>query len=137
MAEGPVSIRERKYIRNPLLNRRQFILEIIHPGKANLSRAEIAQQLMKRHKVESAQCVVTKGFRSSFGGGKSVGFVCIYDNLDSMKKFEHKFQAIRAGLTEKTESSRKQIKEAKNRGKKTRGTGVRIAKHKAKRTQDS
>lgn len=53
-----------------------------------------------------------------------------------MKKFSHKYKIIRAGLAEKTESSRKQIKEAKNRGKKTRGTGVRIAKHKAKRTQE-
>jgi len=50
---------------------------------------------------------------------------------------EQKFTLIRQGLAEKVESSRKQIKEAKNRGKKTRGTGVRQAKHKAKRSQDS
>jgi len=54
-----------------------------------------------------------------------------------MKKFSLKYKLIRAGLKDKVESSRKQIKEAKNRKKKTRGTGVRIAKHKAKRTQDS
>ena len=47
MADAPVSIRERKYIRNPLLNRRQFVLEIIHPGKANLSNKEMKDQLMK------------------------------------------------------------------------------------------
>lgn len=34
---------------------------------------------------------------------------------------------------EKKETSRKQIKEAKNRSKKIRGTGRRIAKHKAKK----
>ena len=34
---------------------------------------------------------------------------------------------------EKKETSRKQIKEAKNRGLKIRGTGRRIAKHKAKK----
>lgn len=37
------------------------------------------------------------------------------------------------GLREKKETSRKQIKEAKNRGKKIRGTGRRITKHKTKR----
>jgi len=44
---APVSIRERKYIRNPLLNRRQFVLEVTHPGKANLSRVELKAQLTK------------------------------------------------------------------------------------------
>lgn len=34
---------------------------------------------------------------------------------------------------DKKETSRKQIKEAKNRQKKIRGTGRRIAKHKAKK----
>eukprot|EP00614_Pseudopedinella_elastica_P013844 CAMPEP_0172585636 /NCGR_PEP_ID=MMETSP1068-20121228/5040_1 /TAXON_ID=35684 /ORGANISM="Pseudopedinella elastica, Strain CCMP716" /LENGTH=171 /DNA_ID=CAMNT_0013380173 /DNA_START=168 /DNA_END=683 /DNA_ORIENTATION=- len=137
MADGPVSIRERKYIRNPLLQRRQFVVEVIHPGKANLSRSELAAQLSKRHKVADEKCVVLKGFRSNFGGGKSVGFACIYDSIEAVKKVEQKFTLIRQGLAEKVESSRKQIKEAKNRGKKTRGTGVRQAKHKAKRSQDS
>ena len=40
---------------------------------------------------------------------------------------------LQHGLGEKKETSRKQIKEAKNRGLKTRGTGVATAKHKAKR----
>jgi len=40
---------------------------------------------------------------------------------------------VRAGLKDKVETSRKQIKEAKNRGKKIRGTGRRIALHKAKK----
>jgi small subunit ribosomal protein S24e len=37
------------------------------------------------------------------------------------------------GVTEKKETSRKAIKEAKNKGKKIRGTGRRTAMHKAKR----
>lgn len=136
MADAPVSIRERKYIRNPLLSRRQFILEVIHPGKPNLSRKEMTEQLTKRHKVVSPECVVLKGFRTQFGGGKSIGFVCIYDSVEAFKKYELKHFLIRAGVKEKVESSRKQIKEAKNRKKKTRGTGVRAAKHKAKRTAE-
>jgi small subunit ribosomal protein S24e len=87
--------------------------------------------------VSDEKCIVLKGFRTQFGGGRSLGFVCIYDSVEALKKIEHKFTAVRAGLAEKTESSRKQIKEAKNRGKKTRGTGVRLAKHKAKRSTDA
>jgi len=87
--------------------------------------------------VADAACIVLRGFRTQFGGGKSVGFACIYDTVEAMKKCEPKHNLIRNGLAEKKESSRKQLKEAKNRAKKTRGTGVRIAKHKAKRTADS
>jgi small subunit ribosomal protein S24e len=75
--------------------------------------------------------------RNNFGGGKSMGIVCVYDAVEFVKKYEPKHALIRNGLKDKKESSRKQIKEAKNRKKKTRGTGVRIAKHKAKRSSDS
>ena len=93
--------------------------------------------LYQRHKVSDATCIVLRGFRTAFGGAKTVGFCCIYDNVESVKKFEPKHNLIKNGLAEKVESSRKQIKEAKNRKKKTRGTGVRLAKHKAKRSQDN
>jgi hypothetical protein len=47
MADGPVSVREKKFLRNPLLQRKQFVLEVTHPGKANLSRTELKAQLTK------------------------------------------------------------------------------------------
>ncbi len=86
--------------------------------------------------MKETNLIVTRGFRAAFGGGKSVGFVNIYDSVEHLKKYESKFTHIRNGLAEKVESSRKQIKEAKNRKKKTEGTGVRAAKHKAKRSAD-
>ena len=52
---------------------------------------------------------------------------------DAAKKFEMKYKLVRNGLGEKAESSRKQLKEAKNRKKKVRGTGRRMAAHKAKK----
>jgi len=73
------------------------------------------------------------GFRTKFGGGKSTAFCLIYDNEESIRKFEPKHRLIRQGLQEKKETSRKAIKETKNKGKKIRGTGASIAKHKAKR----
>ena len=48
-------------------------------------------------------------------------------------KFEPKHRLVRQGLAERKERSRKALKEAKNKGKKVRGTGASIAKHKAKR----
>ena len=61
------------------------------------------------------------GPRLQFGGGKSSGFGLIYDNADAAKKFDPKHRRVRNGLMEKKATSRKQIKERKNRDKKVRG----------------
>mmetsp|Transcript_20491 Transcript_20491/g.28227 ORF Transcript_20491/g.28227 Transcript_20491/m.28227 type:complete len:137 (+) Transcript_20491:56-466(+) len=133
MADAPVTIRTRKFIRNALLARRQFIVDVIHPGRANVSKSELGERIAKMHKVNDANCVFMFGFKTAFGGGKSTGFCLIYDNIEAAKKFEPKYRLARAGILPKKETSRKQIKEAKNRQKKIRGTGRRIARHKAKK----
>jgi len=76
------------------------------------------------------------GFRTKFGGGKSTGFCLVYDNETAFRKFEPQHRQIRNGFAERKEKSRKAIKEAKNKGLKVRGTGARIAKHKAKRAAE-
>jgi len=129
----PVTVRTRKFIRNALLSRKQFIVDIIHPGRANVPKSELTEMIAKSHKVSDNQLISLFGFRSKFGGGKSTGFALIYDNLEAMKKIEPKHRLIRNGIQEKKETSRKQIKESKNRKKKIRGTGRRIAAHKAKK----
>lgn len=83
------------------------------------------------YKVKDANTVFLYGFRTAFGGGKSSGFALVYDTVNDAKRFEPKYRLVRQGLAEKVEKSRKQIKEAKNRGKKNRGVGRRIARHKA------
>ncbi|KUF97502.1 hypothetical protein AM588_10009557 [Phytophthora nicotianae] len=104
----PVTVRTRKFLRNSLLARRQMM-----------------------YKVKDANTVFLYGFRTQFGGGKSSGFGLVYDTVNDAKRFEPKYRLIRQGLVEKVETSRKQIKEAKNRAKKVRGVGRRIARHKA------
>ncbi len=89
------------------------------------------REFQQMYKVKDPNTVFLYGFRTAFGGGKSSGFGLIYDSVNDAKKFEPKHRLIRQGLAEKVETSRKQIKEAKNRGKKTRGVGRRIARHKA------
>jgi small subunit ribosomal protein S24e len=127
-----ITIRTRKFIRNTLLQRRQFIVDVIHPGKANVSRSELQETVAKMYKSQ-ANCVSLFGFRTAFGGGRSTGFCLIYDSVEAFIKFEPKHRRCRNGHAVRSEKSRKQIKEAKNRGLKIRGTGASIAKHKAKR----
>mmetsp|Transcript_108236 Transcript_108236/g.161935 ORF Transcript_108236/g.161935 Transcript_108236/m.161935 type:complete len:138 (-) Transcript_108236:84-497(-) len=129
----PVQIRTRKFIRNALLGRRQFIIDVIHPGRANLSKAELQEKVAEMYKVKDATTITMFGFRSAYGGGKSTGFALIYDTIEDAKKFEPKYRLARAGLVKGREGSRKQIKEKKNRMKKVWGVGRRIAKHKAKK----
>eukprot|EP00628_Pelagophyceae_sp_CCMP2097_P013402 CAMPEP_0206804410 /NCGR_PEP_ID=MMETSP0975-20121206/3706_1 /ASSEMBLY_ACC=CAM_ASM_000399 /TAXON_ID=483370 /ORGANISM="non described non described, Strain CCMP2097" /LENGTH=291 /DNA_ID=CAMNT_0054346457 /DNA_START=12 /DNA_END=888 /DNA_ORIENTATION=+ len=122
-----------KFMRNPLLQRKQFIIDVLHPGRANVPKSELYEMIAKSHKVADPQLISAFGFRSKYGGGKSSGFCLIYDSLESIKKYEPKYRLLRKGILEKKETSRKQIKEAKNRKKKIRGTGRRIANHKAKK----
>jgi small subunit ribosomal protein S24e len=110
------------------------IVDIIHPNRANVSKADLQELLAKKYKTE-AKTIVLFGFETAFGGGRSTGFCLIYDTIEDLTKFEPKYRQARAGIIPKKETSRKQIKEAKNRALKIRGTGRRIAKHKAKKAQ--
>eukprot|EP00560_Eucampia_antarctica_P001049 CAMPEP_0197840194 /NCGR_PEP_ID=MMETSP1437-20131217/45463_1 /TAXON_ID=49252 ORGANISM="Eucampia antarctica, Strain CCMP1452" /NCGR_SAMPLE_ID=MMETSP1437 /ASSEMBLY_ACC=CAM_ASM_001096 /LENGTH=137 /DNA_ID=CAMNT_0043449763 /DNA_START=552 /DNA_END=965 /DNA_ORIENTATION=+ len=132
MSDGAVVVKTRKFMRNPLLQRKQMIIDIIHPGRPNVPKTELQDVIGGMYKT-SAKQVVVFGFRTKFGGGKSTGFCLIYENEEALRKFEPKHRLIRQGFQEKKETSRKAMKEAKNKGKKIRGTGRSIAKHKAQR----
>ncbi|PWZ32286.1 40S ribosomal protein S24-2 [Zea mays] len=114
-------LRTRKFMTNRLLSRKQFMLEVIHPGRPNVSKAELKERLAKIYEVKDPDCIFVFKFRTNFGGGKSTGFGLIYDNLEAAKKFEPKYRLIRNDLATKVEKSRKQMKERKNRAKKIRG----------------
>merc|ERR1711915_1078970 len=101
---------------NRLLNRKQMIVDVYHPHVANVAKSQLQAKLYKTEE----QHVVLFGFRTAFGGGKSTGFCLIYDSLDVIKHFEPKYRLVRAGIIEREEQSRKQIKELKNRRKKVR-----------------
>jgi len=121
-AAAPVTIRTRKFITNRLLARRQFVVDVLHPSRANVSKAELSEKLAAIYKTDKAR-VVPFGFRTHFGGGRSTGFALIYDDEASQRKFEPKYRLIRSGLeTAPTKTSRKLRKERKNRAKKLRGT---------------
>merc|ERR1711997_617498 len=122
MAEaGNVTVRTRKFMTNRLLDRRQMVVDILHPGKATVSKTDIREKLAKMYKT-TPDLVMSYGFKTAFGGGKTTGFALVYDSMKSAKKFEPKFRLIRQGAAEKKGvTSRKQRKEKKNRMKKVRG----------------
>jgi len=119
---APVTLRTRKFITNRLLARRQFVLDVLHPGLPNVSKADLSEKLASLYKTDKNR-VVTFGFKTVFGGGRSTGFALIYDDEASQKKFEPRYRLVRSGLAPKiTKPSRKLRKERKNRAKKLRGT---------------
>jgi len=119
---APITLRTRKFVTNRLLARRQFVLDVLHPSRPNVPKAELAEKIASLYKTDKDR-VVPFGFRTQFGGGKSTGFVLIYDDEASQKKFEPKYRLIRSHLASKVDKpSRKLRKERKNRAKKFRGT---------------
>lgn len=91
---APITLRTRKFVTNRLLARRQFVLDVLHPSRPNVPKDELAEKIASLYKTTKER-VVPFGFRTQFGGGKSTGFVLIYDDEASQKKFEPKFRLIR------------------------------------------
>ncbi|KAJ1994478.1 hypothetical protein H4R33_000263 [Dimargaris cristalligena] len=127
-----VTLRTRKFMTNRLLQRKQMIVDVLHPGLSNLSKVDIRERLGKLYKADK-ECVFVFGMRNQFGGGKSSGFALIYDSLKSAQSFEPKYRMVRHGQAETIKVSRKQRKERKNRAKKLRGTAKTKAAGKDKK----
>ncbi|EOD47785.1 Ribosomal protein S24e [Neofusicoccum parvum] len=122
MADSQVTLRTRKFIRNPLLGRKQMVVDVLHPNRANVSKEELREKLAQLYKASKDQ-VNCFGFRTQYGGGKSTGFALIYDSNEAMKKFEPHYRLVRVGMASKIEkASRQQRKQRKNRSKEFRGT---------------
>ncbi|MCJ1436222.1 hypothetical protein MMC27_005600 [Xylographa pallens] len=120
--EQPVTLRTRKFIRNALLGRKQMVVDVLHPNRANVSKDELRSKLAELYKTSKDQVSVF-GFRTQYGGGKSTGFALLYDTVDAMKKFEPHYRLVRIGVSSKIEKpSRQQRKQRKNRSKTLRGT---------------
>ncbi|GAX76978.1 hypothetical protein CEUSTIGMA_g4425.t1 [Chlamydomonas eustigma] len=121
MSDKTCTLRTRKFITNRLLMRKQFVIDVLHPGRPNVSKAELKEKLASMYDVKDNDTIFVFGFRTQFGGGKSTGFGVIYDTKEFAMKFEPKYRLIRNGLQKKIEKSRKQKKERRNRTKKIRG----------------
>jgi len=116
-----VTIRTRKYMSNRLLNRKQMVIDVLHPNRATVPKNELREIIAGKFKVADDKTVFVFGFKTAFGGQKSTGFAMIYDTLEDALDAEPKYRLIRAGLQKKKEGSRKTRRELKNRKKKVRG----------------
>ena len=74
--------------------RRQFVVDVLHPGRPNVSKDELSEKLAALYKADKSR-VVTFGLRTQFGGGRSTGFALIYDDEASQKKFEPRYRLVR------------------------------------------
>lgn len=128
-----MTVRTRKLARNPLLNRRQFVVDVIHPNKAPVSKAELKKELAKTIKGATPATIALFGFRTAYGGGRSTGFGLVYDSLEDVKKFEPRHRLVAANLEKAKSRKRKQWKDLKKKKRETWGTGKRAAARKAKR----
>ncbi|KAI8942121.1 hypothetical protein NX059_000213 [Plenodomus lindquistii] len=107
MADSQVTLRTRKFIRNPLLGRRQMVVDVLHPNRANVSKDELRGKLAELYKAKKDDVSVF-GFKTHFGGGKSTGFALIYDSNEAMKKFEPRYRLVRYGMATKVEKASRQ-----------------------------
>lgn len=90
---------------NRLLQRRQMVVDVIHPGRPTISRDELREKLAKMYKAEK-DVVSVFGFKTQFGGGKTTGFGLIYDSVESLKKFEPKYRLVRVCFKRRSHSSK-------------------------------
>lgn len=70
------------------------MVDILHPGRPNVSKAEVREKLAKVYKT-TPDVIFCFGFKTAYGGGRSTGFALIYDSLDFAKKFEPKYRLTR------------------------------------------
>ncbi len=81
--------------------------DILHPGRANISKEDLREKLGGLYKANKEQVSVF-GLRTQFGGGKTTGFALIYDSPEAMKKFEPQYRLVRVGLATKPERASRQ-----------------------------
>ena len=117
MTKTEVTIRTRSLMVNPLLNRKQFLVDIYHPGQVQPTFEVVKAELAKMFKVKDVQTIQLSGFETKFGGSKTTGFGIIYDTLSAMKKYSPRHILIRAKLSTKTRAPRKARKEIKKKAR--------------------
>ncbi|EFC46954.1 predicted protein [Naegleria gruberi] len=121
MTAGKTSIKVRQFFTNRLLNRKQFVVDILHPGQPSLSSAQLKEKLAEQFKVANPQTIMLTGFKTKFGGGKSSGFANIYDSIQDIKLVEAKHKLARNKLITLKKDGRRLKKEKKNRAAAVRG----------------
>ena len=117
---GEFVLYTRKMVNNPLLARRQVLIEMIHPDQGCIKKDAIKARLAGMFKAP-AEAIAVFGLKSKFGGGRSTCFGLIYSNVDARKKFDSKKMLRRDKMAKPDPVRRKQKKEMKGKEKRVRG----------------
>ncbi len=112
-----IVLKVKKLMSNPLLSRRQMVIEVLHAGEANVPKNKLKEYLAKRIKCDEKQLVIY-GLKTVFGGGRSHGFALCYDNEEYLLKYEPRFRLRKHKVLPVKESLRKSKKEMKMKIKK-------------------
>ena len=70
---------------------------MIHPEMAGVKKANIRSEISKKFKAAEDRIAVF-GLKPKFGGGRSSGFVTVYDDIDARKKYDTKANLFRVGI---------------------------------------
>ena len=117
MSEAAVTVRVRKFMRNPLLKRRQMVISwnvflMSRPLKSFIpSVLPSPRKILRIFFARSTTLLTISALSSSvsrlplvccsnsnsnvIGGGRSTGFALIYDSVEDVKKFEAKYRLAR------------------------------------------
>merc|ERR1711957_929089 len=105
-----------KVRQNRLLNRVQMCLDVFHPSVPKINKS--IREYMRSHFKKPHVSVF--GVKKYYGGGRTRGYCVIYDNEESMKKYEPKYRANRVALEKLTPQERKKKSGGKKEGRKIR-----------------
>lgn len=99
-------IKTKKLRVNKLLARKELVLEVFHEGKPNVSHTELKELLAAKYKWDIKN-IVLFGFRTAFGGYRSIGFGLVYDGQDFLVKYEPDYRLRRLAILPKKNPKRK------------------------------
>ena len=113
---------------NRVLDRTQMVVDVYYEPTLKITKENIKKKIASQFKKSN---VVIFGAKKSFGGGRTRCFAMVYDNEDSMKKYEPKRRLARIEReklapkdrkVEKKKEGRKVSKVKKHQRQKKRGT---------------
>ena len=128
-----VHCRFSKVKNNRLLNRVQMVVDVIHPREKNLTKDEIKEFIKTKFKKSHISLIQVK---KSFGGGRTRGIALVYDNEESLKRFELERRLERDAREHKPKKDRKSKEKKDTRKKKKIRKHQDLKKRGTKRRQD-
>merc|ERR1712037_556634 len=117
LMEGRVIYKFSKVRQNRLLNGVQMCIDVFHPSVPKIPNESIREYMRTHFKKPHVNVF---GVKKYYGGGRTRGYCVIYDNEESMKKYEPQYRAKRVALEKMTPQERKKSTGGKKEGRKAR-----------------